>query len=454
MIEKLRQEESIKLEQTLSEARKNYHLQEKKMESLNTEKEELTKEVEKIAFEKRPKKGSYSLISRIFLNKYKKEYKRVLEENKEKDLESSKINSRLNEIEKEINNCQTEIDRLKIELEEAGKIDGITVEYLLGKHPELAFDKEFMREAIKMSPNYIAFDKTNDKEVYKDLIMFLKSNVSKELFEGYNPDFPQEIIEKFDDIIKEIDSPAEVDEGRYKIQNRYLFESIKKCSDKGHIKKCSSDEKLIRGWIENTFYVVEKYFSLNGIISNELGSTMAKIWDNPDTLAAVHGFNRGMERWPEECDEEQLNGIIENGLRATNAMGEMNRPNANPYILATAMVQDYTDLTFLDFVDYHYSGSRGYVVFEIPRAGVGRNANIPIWGINEDTSERQGKAYLKPEYTVGYVLNYNGIKPEDYKLVIKNATTKKYKYSLMDATYSATGKTIYSENEDGKNIKR
>ena len=457
MIERLIDEEKKNLRSKLSMVIGEYDLLQGKLSVVMDQLEKLKKEQEDIIVSPRPKKNQFSFLKRVFLNAYNKEYERIVKDNKDKIEQITKLESEMEKLKLEINTVTDQKNAIDLEKANEDADVEITVEYLLNKHPELASNVEFMQEAIEISPSNIVFDKTNDSKIYKGILIYLKSKLSPKLWEGYDEPYPMEMyncyLKNFDNAINEIDSPSGVEKGRYKIPIKYLFESIRMSFDKRSMSPINppvEQEDLLKHYIHNVYFKIYTYFEYNGVISQEYGSIMSKIWDNPDMLTGVHGVERNVGT--QINNNNTINSIMENGIMATNAMGELSQEKSNPQILATTYLQEYTDLDFLHFITYSYANSYGFVIFQIPKEGVGKTASIPIWGIDEDTDNRIGKAYLKPEYLLGYVINNRRIDPKDYTFIRKAAKCKTYKYSLMDTTYANKGETIYSEEQYKKQI--
>lgn len=109
----------------------------------------------------------------------------------------------------------------------------------------------------------------------------------------------------------------------------------------------------------------------------------------------------------------------------------------------------YGNFSFFDLLDYDYAGTSGYFIMQIPKAGIGENGTIPIWGTN--TKKSYGgdrKYYILPQFIKGFVktIDNGKIKPEDRMIEKKTDYTndEKYKYKVFD---SSVYKDLVFENE-------
>ena len=441
------------IQKLINDIVEKYNALKNRIASLTEELEKLNKESESIIIEPRPKKSQFNLFKRIIFNEYNKKINQIIESNRQKTDQIEIINHRIIKIKLEIKSVQAQLEQMGLKDKNGDLGDIITIEYLLSKDPKLASNLEFMKEAIKLSPFNIVFDKTNDKDIYIEFIKYLKANVSKKFWEGNSEPYPSnrynEYLKAFDDILEELSNPSRIEDGRFRIPIKYLFESVRigiNNINDGKGKNSVEKDLLLKKYIDYIYFKIGEYLSLNGVLSYEYGSSMSEIWDNPDMLAGVHGVCRNAGDLIE--DDSTIDSIMRQGIRATNAMGEMSGASPNPAILQTAYVQDYTDLDFLSFLHYSYANTYGFIVFQIPKNGMGKTASVPIWGIDEDTIYgRDGKAFLKPEYILGYVVNNSRVKLADLKFVKNDIQPRKYKYSLMDCTCSYSGDTIYPDEE-------
>ena len=447
MIEKLIEDEKKNLQNKLHETTDKYNILHEKLSLLIKELEKLKGERDNIQLTPIPLKSQFSFFKRIFLNAYNKDYEKTLKDNHEKAKQIEDISLKVEKLESEINSIKTQLNEIDLKKAYEDANIEVTLEYLLSNKPELAENVDFIKDAVKLSPSNITFDKTNNPEIYKEILEYLKSNLSPKLWEIYSESYPTNMynsyLKSFNAAIKEIESPSEVEDGRYKIPIKYLFESIRMSFDKRSMHSNNpaiEGDELLKHCIHNIQNKIDIYFSLDGTISDKFGVAMSEIWDNPNVLTGVHAVNRGSGT--QVNNNSIIDSIMENGIRATNAMGELAGEKTNPQILATTYLQEYTDLDFLHFIDYRYDDSYGFVIFQIPKEGVGKIATIPIWGIDEDTDNRAEKAYLKPEYMLGYVINNRRVEAKDYTFTKKTTKSKNYKYSLMDQTYANEGEII------------
>ena len=94
-------------------------------------------------------------------------------------------------------------------------------------NPELQKDAEFMQKAIAIDESFIAYDKSEDTEVYLTYIYKKIDQLKKD--EQRN----EAVIECLENIGQEINNPKEVDKDKYKIPHKFLFERIKRYEKDG-----------------------------------------------------------------------------------------------------------------------------------------------------------------------------------------------------------------------------
>ena len=454
MIESLIEKEKAKLKDELANLENEYNSLNEKLSEFNIKLDELTKETDNIEIKELPVKIQYNIFERVFLNKFRKDYDQVKKENDAKYARSEEIYNQTEKIKAERVLLKKQITEFDLDKKKKDYEIDVDIEYLVNKYPEYAEDYNFMDEAIKISPANIAFDKTNNFNLYKYIIGLLINNISPQYFYnvfGDPENVYKEFLKYYYKAMQEMDNPSKVADGKYKIPTKYLLESIRMAFDKRSLSQSDNytEEKLLSHYIMTTIDKFSNYFKFDGIISQEFGSKMSELWDNPNILTGVHGVDRNVGTMISFA-ESSIDGILKDGLMGTNAQGELNESNRNPMLLATAYVKDYSDLDFISLINYSYSNTYGYVVLQIPKEGMGLNATIPIWGIDENTSDRVGKVFLKNKYVVGYVVNNRNINPEDYKFVENNNSEKLYQYSLMDYSFSAYGDVI--KTEENRNI--
>lgn len=81
-------------------------------------------------------------------------------------------------------------------------------------------------------------------------------------------------------------------------------------------------------------------------------------------------------------------------------------------------------------------GSYGYIIMQIPKEGLGKDATRAIWGMKTDDVDRREKVFLLPKYIKGFVINNRYIEQIDRNFRPNDAEDREdYSYFLMDSSY-------------------
>lgn len=375
----------------------------------------------------------FNFFQKLFSRKYKEYIENYEKMKKQYDEKKKELKRKIKQLDSEICCCKYEISQ--IDIEEVYKNVSTfkdkkrAVQHFLEAQPELSTNIEFMKEAIEIDISFIAFDRTNNKELY--LYVLEKNKEQAEVL--YNNDDGHQKLRHKEEIYRiqqEILNPSEVPKGRYKIPTKYIFEAIRT--------DIESDKFL---------YLTRSYLKLDGRYTEEFGKQIQEMWEDDKNIFTVHGISRNFivnsEDDRVEAEKKCMNivmNIFDKGLKATNAMGEMNGKYATPKLEATAKHKGQEGFCMLMAIDYSYASSYGYIIMQIPKEGLGKNATLPIWGTNTMDNDRGEKVFLLPKYVKGFVKN-NGSMPKDEKhCIIRNdlQECQEYQYFLMDQSYGIT----------------
>lgn len=376
----------------------------------------------------------FNLFQRMFSKKYK-EHLKMQEEYKAKREEAKRESDKIKEFKKELEKVKIDIAKLEyflkgIDITELRqklldlKDDKKTVRLLLQSNGELSENVEFMKEAIEIDETCIIFDKTDNPEIYIEVLEKNKNRNSM-----------NQELDEITRIQEEIVNPAEVQDGRYKIPVKYIFEAIRE--------DMKSGETLLNG--------TKKFLEYDGALPKEFGEKMQEMWEDSENIFAVHGVcrNYNASSSTPEIDqniENTILSIFENGLMATNSSGELEGEKHNPALTQTAYCKGENSFSFITSLDYSYGGSYGYVIMQIPKNGLGKDANISIWGTETKDASRVGKVFLLPKYVKGFVRNNKHVQREGYTIRENDCKDRKiYPHFLMDRSYKATGEVLSSE---------
>ena len=399
------------------------------------QKETLINEQNNIVIPEMFQRKKFNFFQKIFSKKYKI-YLTAKEENIKLREQGFKMDEQLRD---KISNIQKSITEKKIQI--SGYDKSIITEkiitlstinniphYMVNEYPDLAYNLEFMKEAIMISIDNIKFDKTNNQELYVkfiDICMENKVNINEQDFNSMLKKLQQEII-----------APKQVEIEKYKIPSNYIYEFIR-------------NSFYSQSPLENIYNKTELYFKLDGKLPDTYGKTLQSMWEDEKFIFAVHGVNRNYEASDEHnmFPMKIVESIFANGLKATNSTHELSYKKANPQLYATACCQTEKDFSFLDSLDYGYASSFGFIIMQIPKSGLGKDATTAIWGLTEETDYRIGKSFLLPEYIKGFVENNKFIDFADYKFIKNNLVKREYPYLLMDFSYSGCGEAFINENK-------
>lgn len=256
--EKLKDEYDKKYHSKESQENKKGPVEAVKEMQINKLKETLSLLEEQEEIEKRARTSIVPYKKFNFLQKYvlkRKEYKDYIKDIEDAQKKQNEIrvvdSSRLNEIRKmlsvdgfpTISSVRNEIDELSkattfkgLGIEDTNKAienlmkQGInpnfeSYEQAFKMAPEyLGKNIEFMKEAIRSNLEFIEYDKTNDKELYKEAIQLRMEMLKEKEWSSVSVDIE---LEKLEELIREIDFPKEVLDSKYKVPHEFMFEEIR-----------------------------------------------------------------------------------------------------------------------------------------------------------------------------------------------------------------------------------
>lgn len=335
---------------------------------LNKEITELEKEYKHSAF--------YELLSRSYRNQRK----------------------RIEELKKQVGNNLKERERISISIsEKQERLDGLNernirkeiadfrdkqkaVHLLMERIPGNKSNSKFMADAVMINIENIAFDETDNNNVY---LMFLHKLKEIEMFIQQHNDSYLSAIEYAIDKISS-DSPNTSD--HYNIPLRYLFEAIK-YSIKG-------------GEISHNF-VLERYIKLykefDGLFSREYGKILEQMYDDPSIEVGIYGVKNNVEA---KSLDEEVSNLFEEGIRIKDSEME----DEVPCICDIAKISHVNTFTFLDIISHVQNDCLGQVILQIPKTGIKSKKNslrTTIWGLEENNDENN--YYFLPKYMKGFL---------------------------------------------------
>lgn len=397
------------------------------------------------------KEEKFNAFQKRFSGKYREYLKRKEQyeqrkEQKQKELEEKK--KEIDNLEEEINNIELKIDKLSSEIEKIN-IDEINkkitslqdkktaIEVLAQEDENLSQNIEFMKEAIAIDRDFIKYDRTDNPELYIKVLEIVKEEYTyrNSNNENQKKEMKQKHSKMIDEIIAEIKNPKDVDDSKYKIPIKYIFEEIR----------------------EDLEMAIHKFIILDGTFPKQFGEELQRMYEDEENIFAVHSISRNynactngsnnMELFETKKRAESIvESIFQKGLQATNAMGELSSPNSNPKMAATTYAKGQKGFCFLKALDYTYAGGYGYILIQVPKKGIGKDAEIAIWGSKTDEEERAEKVFLLPQYIKGFVENNERVKKEDYHIRKNDCKViEEYPYYLMDESYSVSGPALEAQ---------
>lgn len=146
---------------------------------------------------------------------------------------TSSIEKKIEEIERAQSFQELRIDDINLAIETLIE-NGINPEFesyeqAFEMAPEyLGKDIEFMKKAIVEDPKFIMFDKTEDEELYRQVIDMKIEKLEKQLSQAEKYDYVTETeLDMLRKYKQELELPKAVEDGKYKVPHRFMFEEIR-----------------------------------------------------------------------------------------------------------------------------------------------------------------------------------------------------------------------------------
>lgn len=387
-----------------------------RIEKMEQEREKAESEIRELKKEVRAlrKYNGYNAIRMFFVKHFSKNYKIDMKNMAKNEVLIAELTNKVQELNKEEKRSELEKQAIdskgaKEELEKM-QDEKYAIKKIINKNSELTSNKEFMKELIQKDLRYLKYDTSDKPSLYREYIVEVMKKVeSIEIEDGmeFQKDYAMSIGKK---IIEEIDKPKEVEEGKYKIPQKYLFEALRNPNIKGEYEK--DVEK-------NILYAGEGYLNSDGEYSIEYGKEMENLYNDKDNYLLMHKINccHGLNV------EEMLDirdSIYNEGLRSTVNMG-----NAMMNQLQKTTLGNYQDgcifMNFLLVADK--------MLIKLPKKAIGKDSNTPVWGSDLPEATNESPGYLLPEYIYGYI-NPRTEKIEKNPIPIEER--KKYKYKFLE----------------------
>ena len=278
------------------------------------------------------------------------------------------------------------------------------IQYLMKKDPSITGTIGFMLQAVEHDPAYIVYDKTNSNivfEAYVKAIIEKELNEEKLLKKGYTEREIARIKTGLTALLEEIKNPAVVEDGKYKVPQKYLYEQIKKVAEHYSLQDLAE--------------VIVAYKNVNGVYDKKNGIIFEKLYQDKETYMFLHNTNyRGYKMTEQEINERTMS-IMQHGLKLTTMGNEVGK-----LFYTTLSNVPKEQQGFLRLLEYA-NGHSSVIVLCIPKPLIDKNQEI----LGSDTSSEisiENSGTVLPKYVVGCFINGKFIEnpiPEEKRTTYK-----------------------------------
>lgn len=356
-------------------------------------------------------------IVEFFMKTFSKQYKQELKTSanntkKLKELNEKMANLRLEKRKLDLDEQTLNPERAKGQLKKMKNTD-IAIHMLVNEKPDLTKNPEFMKDLVNRNMQYIEYDDSNAPELYMQYIekMIQKLEEAKERTNAneFAINMPINTAKK---ILEELNSPKEVEQGKYKIPKRFLFEGLRKSSkrDLGLLEK---------GEMIDILSVGRDYLREDGCYKLEYGKKLEELYEDKDKFLVMHYINASYHFRGKDETIEIKNNIYKEGLHSS--IQGMDCINA---LDRTAHGNFEDDKSFMELIAPEHK-----IIIMLPRKLLAKNAEEPIWNSDFPEADIQHPGYISPEYVYGYI---NPDTEEIEENTIPVSDRKKYKYQFLN----------------------
>lgn len=206
-------------------------------------------------------------------------------------------------------------------------------------------------------------------------------NAFKKHMEDYGNDYTQYDKDLVEFFYKEMDNPAPVEEGKYKIPHKFLYDQITNVDT-------TNFYEIIN--------VIADYRTYDGTLSKESGEQLEMLYTDNANYLFLHNVNYKGDHPSEEEQVQICESICRNGLRLTTMGNEVGKI-------------DYTTIGSKDSIGMialmsNWSLETGIVVLQIPKEKIDNMQQVIGSDTNAPLSPENPGAIL-PEFVVGYLSN-------------------------------------------------
>lgn len=358
-----------------------------------------------------------NLIIEFFMKTFSKKYKQELKASASNSKELTKLNEKMTNLRSEkrkldLDEQTLNPERAKGQLEKMENTD-LAIHMLVNAKPELTKNPEFMKDLINRNMQYIEYDNSNEPELYMQYIEKMIQKLEEAKERNNANEFTINItINTAKKILEELNSPKEVEEGKYKIPRRFLFEGLRKSSKKDL-------ELLEKGEMIDILSVGRDYLREDGCYKQEYGKKLEELYEDKDRFLVIHYINASYHFRAKDETMAIRDNIYKEGLHSSiQGMDCINTLDR------TAHGTFEEDKSFMELMSPDHK-----MIIMLPKKALNKNSEEPIWGSDFPEADIQHPGYIFPEYIYGYI-NPDTEEIEENPISVENR--KKYKYQFLN----------------------
>ena len=356
-------------------------------------------------------------IIEFFMKTFSKKYKQELKASASNSKELTKLNEKMTNLRSEkrkldLDEQTLNPERAKGQLEKMENTD-VAIHMLVNAKPELTKNPEFMKDLINRNMQYIEYDNSNESELYMQYIEKMIQKLEEAKERNNANEFTINItINTAKKILEELNSPKEVEEGKYKIPRRFLFEGLRKSGKKDL-------ELLEKGEMIDILSVGRDYLREDGCYKQEYGKKLEELYEDKDRFLVLHYINASYHFRAKDETMAIRDNIYKEGLHSSiQGMDCINTLDR------TAHGTFEEDKSFMELMSPDHK-----MIIMLPKKALNKNSEEPIWGSDFPEADIQHPGYIFPEYIYGYI-NPDTEEIEENPISVENR--KKYKYQFLN----------------------
>ncbi len=356
-------------------------------------------------------------IIEFFMKTFSKKYKQELKASASNSKELTKLNEKMTNLRSEkrkldLDEQTLNPERAKGQLEKMENTD-VAIHMLVNEKTELTKNPEFMKDLINRNMQYIEYDNSNEPELYMQYIENMIQKLEEAKERNNTNEFTINItINTAKKILEELNSPKEVEEGKYKIPRRFLFEGLRKSGKKDL-------ELLEKGEMIDILSVGRDYLREDGCYKQEYGKKLEELYEDKDRFLVIHYINASYHFRAKDETMAIRDNIYKEGLHSSiQGMDCINTLDR------TAHGTFEEDKSFMELMSPDHK-----MIIMLPKKALNKNSEEPIWGSDFPEADIQHPGYIFPEYIYGYI-NPDTEEIEENPISVENR--KKYKYQFLN----------------------